>query len=530
MSRLQAVGLLAAAFAVCPSPAAAGEVAIGVNSVGDPELVRFDTDTPGTLTARVPIEGLLGSEAVDGIDLRPATGEVFALTSFNRVLVLDPETGATTQAGAAIDGSLLGSGLPVGVDFNPTVDRMRIVSAAEENLRFNPITFAPVDGDAGTAGTQPDTDLAFISTDVNFGSNPSVLAEAYSNNDNDGTTPTTLYGIDASLGVLVRHGAVDGNAGDVAGGGSPNGGLLTTIGPLGLTAFDAALDIVRGSSPGGNVAYAVVRPSMVGGTLLYRIALGNGAATPLGVIGDGTPRLSGMTIMVGGDIRVAALSTPTSEPAGQVTVEVTRTGDTLAPAAVAYRTADRTAVAGRDYTAVSGTLQFFENQRSKTVTIPISQDADVEGTEALALVLGPSSGGAVVETHEHTIELVDDDRPASVPDTTRPSFVLAPALPRSLRALRQARRLRLEVAGSEACRIALTLKLGRKRLGRAVAVLAGPGVKAATVRLTTAGRRVLARALRSRSRRAVRLTLTGVATDAAGNRRTRTVKLRLARR
>jgi hypothetical protein len=45
--------------------------------------------------------------------------------------------------------------------------------------------------------------------------------------------PTTLYGIDFINDALVRIGGVNG---DPAGGGSPNAGVVTIVGPLGLVA------------------------------------------------------------------------------------------------------------------------------------------------------------------------------------------------------------------------------------------------------------------------------------------------------
>jgi hypothetical protein len=513
------------ALCACPVAARASEVAVGVEAGTEPDLVRFDTAAPGTLTGRVPVAGLLAGETIAAIDLRPATGDLFAVTSSNRVLIVDPETGSTQPVGASLDVSLLTGGQPVGFDFNPTVDRLRLANAAEDNLRFNPITFVPIDSDGNSGnGVQGDTDLSFIGTDPHSGANPNVVAEGYTNNDTDGATPTTLFGIDSGFDVLVRQGAVDGNAGDVAGGASPNGGLLTTIGSLGVDVSDAALDVVRGPSIGGNVAYAAMRGAS-GGSTLYTIALGSGTATSLGAI-DGAA-LGSLTIMVGGAFRAATPLTATSEAVSAASVAITRIGDTLAPAQVGYSSADGSAVAGRDYTDVSGTLDFAQDERTKTVTIPLTQDAEVEGTETMALGLGPVSRGAVLDARAHTIAIADDDQ---VADRVRPALLLAPTLPDSLRALGRAGRLRLKVACSEACTVRLTLKLGRARLGRASASLGSAGVKTATLRLSKSGRRAVKRSLRGRSRRAIGLTLTGTATDTTGNSRTSSVKLRLARR
>ena len=211
------------------------------------------------------------------------------------------------------------------------------------------------------------------------GQNPSVVASAYTNNDTDGATATTLFGLDSSRDALVRQGAVDGNPLDVAGGASPNGGLLTTIGSLGLDVIDASLDIARGPAPGGNVAYAALQPSS--GTLsqLGLINLTSGAATLGGAIGD--KPLAAMALALGGALRVAVPATVTSEAAGQAVVTVERTGDTLAAARVGFRTADRTAVAGLDYVATAGTLEFAAGERTKQITVGLLQNSASEGAK-----------------------------------------------------------------------------------------------------------------------------------------------------
>ncbi len=56
--------------------------------------------------------------------------------------------------------------------------------------------------------------------------------------------------------------------------------------------------------------------------------------------------------------------------------------------AVRYRTEDRTAAAGEDYVAMSGTLTFAPGETAATVAVRTLDDAFDEGVETLALVLG----------------------------------------------------------------------------------------------------------------------------------------------
>jgi Calx-beta domain/Domain of unknown function (DUF4394) len=356
-----------------------------------------------------------------------------------------------------------------------------------------------------------------------------VVAVAYDRNDNDPATATTLFGIDSGVNALVTVGGVNGIP-------SPNGGLLFTRGSLGVDVSDlVALD--SASAAGAGVLWAAAQPVGATASVLYTI---NAPGTaPVGqAVSRGTiaaPLLGGLSIAPGGGVRVPAAFTPVTEAGPAAVVRVERRGDTLAPASVAYRTVDRTAVAGSDYTPVSGTLAFGQGVRSQDVTIPVTQDSTVEGAEVLALQLDKPTGGAVRETEVHSVQIADDDSAppapvASAPDVTAPVFLAAPDAPDSVAALRRARRLRVSFACSEACTVSFTLSLGRTTVASALAVLQRPGVRNATLRVSRAGRRALDKARRARSRRKVSLVLRGTATDGAGNVASRRTSLGLPRR
>jgi len=213
-------------------------VAFAISSAN--ELVIFNPLSPSPVSK--PISGLATGETVLGIDFRPATGQLFALGSTSRLYVLNTSSGAATAVSVAPFATLL-SGTDFGFDFNPTVDRVRIVSNTGQNLRVNPNdgTIAVVDGNlSGTA--------------------PSVTAAAYSNNF-AGATTTVLYDIDTQAGKLVKQDP-------------PNAGTLVDVGPLGVTA-SAANGFDIGSKSG--IAYALLTVS--GTTKIYTINLTTGAAT-----------------------------------------------------------------------------------------------------------------------------------------------------------------------------------------------------------------------------------------------------------
>jgi hypothetical protein len=242
-------------------------------------LISFSSATPGTVLSSQPISNLLAGDTLVGIDFRPADGQLYALGRANRVYTINPANGQATLVGSAPFTSTL-NGSRFGVDFNPVPDRIRVTSDAGQNLRLHPVT-------GGTAGV--DVTLAYTVTDLNAGATPALVAVGYTNNMT-GAAKTTLYGIDANLGVLVLQGGPDGVP-------SPNTGRLFTVGSLGVSeGVWTALDI----SPSG-VAYATLTaPNSTTTSNFYVIDLASGKAKLVGPIGGGEA--------------VSGVSTPTRPP------------------------------------------------------------------------------------------------------------------------------------------------------------------------------------------------------------------------
>ena len=164
-----------------------------------------------------------------------------------------------------------------GFDFNPTVDRIRVVNDAGYNLRLHPDTGAVVDGNPNEPGVQFDGRLAYDAADANAGKTPAIVAAGYTyNKDNDKIT--TNYALDGRQGVLVHQGSKEGVQPVV----SPNTGRLFTVGSLGVGSFErATLDI----SDVSNAAYAAITAE--GKSAWYRVDLATGRATRIGTIAAG---------------------------------------------------------------------------------------------------------------------------------------------------------------------------------------------------------------------------------------------------
>jgi hypothetical protein len=99
---------------------------------------------------------------------------------------------------------------------------------------------------------------------------------------------------------------------------------------------------------------------------------------------------------VGGAIQFRTSVFKTPERGGVAIVTVSRRGGAAGGVTVHYATADGSATAGADYTAVQGTLTFDAGVSTRTFKVPIRSDRLVEGTETILLVLSDPQGGATL--------------------------------------------------------------------------------------------------------------------------------------
>ncbi len=202
----------------------------------------FNADVPNVAKA---ITGLQSNENIVGLDMRPVNGQLYALGSTSRLYTLNAATGAATVVGTAPFTSLL-SGTSFGFDFNPTVDRIRIVSNTGQNLRINPETGV----------------IASIDSALNSNSSFNVSAAAYTNNF-AGATTTTLYVLDAmSKKLFIQN--------------PPNNGTLVNVANLNISFSDA-----NGFDIGGTTGRAYAVLSNESGLKLYRLNLETGFLTPI---------------------------------------------------------------------------------------------------------------------------------------------------------------------------------------------------------------------------------------------------------
>lgn len=98
-----------------------------------------------------------------------------------------------------------------------------------------------------------------------------------------------------------------------------------------------------------------------------------------------------------------------SELATNITFTVLRTGGTNSSMTVDYFTTDGTAEDGSDYTAATGTVTFAAGQKSKTITIDLTNDTSVEGDEAFSLTLTNATSGASLGAFTNVTATIRDN-------------------------------------------------------------------------------------------------------------------------
>ncbi|MGW4210614.1 DUF4394 domain-containing protein [Lentzea sp. NPDC004789] len=239
-------------------------------------MATFTTDRPQVLDWVRTIQGFSGDTAAIGVDFRVQDGLMYLVGNKGGIYTVklppspsyDPVITKVSQLTVALYGTYFG------VDFNPAADRLRVISDNGQNLRH----------DLNTHTTTTDTTLT---TPPATGPTKGVTAAAYTNNDLDPGTGTTLFDIGTATDqVLIQSPANNGTL-------APTGGLTVDAGP------NAGFDIYSTLSGGKAVSVAgfATLTAPDGSTSLYSVNLLNGTATSIGKfplpIGDVAISLSG---------------------------------------------------------------------------------------------------------------------------------------------------------------------------------------------------------------------------------------------
>jgi hypothetical protein len=372
-----------------PAPASAGATdatlyLLGSTGAGAGTITTVRSNAPGTALGTRSLSGF-GSETPVALDVRPSDRTPYVLTSSGSSLTLyrvDIGSGVLTGVRSVFTPasptapfsfvSLSTSG--VGLDFDPAGDLARIVDRGGDN------------------GYVDMGDGSFHETSAL--STTGIRGIAY-DRDYSGASASTLFGIadgnGARAAYLVRVGGVDGSI-------SPNGGTTSDVGSLGVTtpAGQQDLDV----APDGT-AFALLSTS--GAMHLYSVDLANGSSIDRGVP-VGTAEIALAVVPPASTIAIApgtsAFSVPSNDALAVFTI--VRTGG-VGTVTIGFHTLDGTALAGRDYTPVLGSIFWTgADTDPKTIAVPISGGRNGQG-RSFSLVLSDPSGGASLATSTSTV-------------------------------------------------------------------------------------------------------------------------------
>jgi hypothetical protein len=326
-------GLLTGTLALAGSSPAGAGVPRDLLANTHTGLIAFSSADPDANAISIPLTGAPVDSTLLGIDVRPANQVLYGLFTLDEgELAVGPINHTTGAVGTLVTlsdsvggGPISGQLAAVGVDFNPVVDRLRVVSSFDDNLR--------IDVDSGV--TTRDADL---NSDAG-GDDECVVGAAYTNSTpGPAAASTQLFDIvDGSCPFSADFLAIQA---------PPNDGTLTSVGPLGIdNEFEVGFEITAGGAgflatrlvteevvPGGRSA-AGAAPKRPRGIptqplQLYSVNLASGAATLVGTIGDGFGGLEvdGLTSM--------PVQLPTTTTTTATTLATTTTGAVLSSTTV----------------------------------------------------------------------------------------------------------------------------------------------------------------------------------------------------
>ncbi|HEX6340639.1 DUF4394 domain-containing protein [Umezawaea sp.] len=220
-------------------------------------MATYTTDRPDRLDWVKEIVGFVGDDAAIGLDYRVQDGLLYVVGNKGGVYTVkftpEPVLTKVSQLSVALYGTTFG------VDFNPAADRLRVISDNGQNLRHN----------LATHTTDEDGNL---NTPPSPATTKGVTAAAYTNNDLNPDSATTLFDIGTILDQVVIQSP-------------PNLGSLVPTGSLtvdaGLKAGFDIFSVLNGGKAASVLGFAsLTAPN--GSTSLYSVNLLNGEATAIG--------------------------------------------------------------------------------------------------------------------------------------------------------------------------------------------------------------------------------------------------------
>jgi C1A family cysteine protease len=167
----------------------------------------------------------------------------------------------------------------------------------------------------------------------------------------------------------------------------------------GVTSRTFTVSITNDSSMENNETIQVSLSNPTGGAVL-----GNPASAVISIQDDDISRP--------GQLQFSSSAYTVNESNASVSITVSRINGSDGAVSVGYSTSSGTAVAGQDYTTASGILNFADGETSKTFSVTVLDDSDVELNESVNLILsGPTDGATLGSPASAVLTITDNDIP-----------------------------------------------------------------------------------------------------------------------
>ncbi|TDV57799.1 DUF4394 domain-containing protein [Actinophytocola oryzae] len=232
--------------------------AVGITQDGT-LMAAFYTNTPQVLDWVQVIQGLSGDVTAVGIDWRVQNRTLYLVGDKGGIYTVAVPTtpGQPVVARKVSQLTVPLYGTSFGVDFNPAADRLRVISDNGQNLRHN---------------LNDNTTVEDSTLNNNGSPARGVTGAAYTNNDLNADTATTLFDVNTLLDQVVIQSP-------------PNAGSLAATGALTVDAglhagFDIYSDTVNGKTVANFGFAALVTPDNKAN--LYDVNLLTGTVTRIG--------------------------------------------------------------------------------------------------------------------------------------------------------------------------------------------------------------------------------------------------------
>jgi hypothetical protein len=250
-------------------------------------------------------------------------------------------------------------------------------------------------GTPSSASVTIDGDASASRGDLNLAASNMTVSQAA------GTVPVTVNRVGGSNGaVSVAYSTSNGTA---------------TAG-ANYTATSGTLKWADGDAQPKTFSVAIMNSTPFTGSKSFSVALsGPSAGATIGNPGIASVTINGDGSAAVGSVALSAASFSVAQGAGSVTVSASRAGGSAGAVSVTYATVSGTAVAGKDFTAAGGTLNWADGDAAaKTFSIPISNATPFAGAKSFTVTLSGATGGATLATPTSAIVSITGDAASAV--------------------------------------------------------------------------------------------------------------------